>query len=141
MISGVRPLVSGRRGEHMNTITRGGLCVSLAALFFGLVFAAPALAQERLHQITWAHPQPETVNHFIVLVSGTEGQSEGAREVNVGLPEGTPAGHFTLFSAMIAFEPDEFLAVSAVGHDGLRSAPSGWGSMPPTRPGQPLLAE
>ena len=63
------------------------------------------------------------------------------REVNVGRPEGTPAGQFTLFSAMIAFQPNEFLAVRAVGRNGLESAPSDWGSMPPTRPGQPRLAD
>ncbi len=132
----------------MNTIHRGGLrtAVRLAlsgalasALFLSL--AAPAAAQERLHQITWAHPQPETVDHFVVLVSQTEGQMEGVREVNVGRPEGTPAGQFTLFSAMIAFQPNEFLAVRAVGRNGLESAPSDWGSMPPTRPGQPRLAD
>lgn len=132
----------------MNTIHRGGLrtAVRLAlsgalasALFLSL--AAPAAAQERLHQITWAHPQPETVDHFVVLVSQTEGQTEGVREVNVGRPEGTPAGQFTLFSAMIAFQPNEFLAVRAVGRNGLESAPSDWGSMPPTRPGQPRLAD
>ena len=66
---------------------------------------------------------------------------EGAREQNVGKPQGTPAGNFTLFSAMVAFEPSEFLAVSAVGLDGQRSAPSGWGAMPPTRPGQPQLQD
>ena len=136
----------------MNTIHRGGLrtAVRLAlsgaltsalasALFLSL--AAPAAAQERLHQITWAHPQPETVDYFVVLVSQTEGQTEGVREVNVGRPEGTPAGQFTLFSAMIAFQPNEFLAVRAVGLNGLESAPSDWGSMPPTRPGQPRLAD
>lgn len=124
----------------MNTIIRSGLGLLLAAGLTAL-FAIPAAAQERLHQITWAHQQPETVSHFVILISPTEGQVEGAREENVGLPSSTQLGDFTLFSAMIAFEPTEFLAVSAVGHDGRRSAPSGWGSMPPSRPGQPLLAD
>ena len=132
----------------MNTIHRGGLRTAVRLALSGalasalfLPLAAPAAAQERLHQITWAHPQPETVDHFVVLVSQTEGQTEGVREVNVGRPEGTPAGQFTLFSAMIAFQPNEFLAVRAVGRNGLESAPSDWGSMPPTRPGQPRLAD
>ena len=75
------------------------------------------------------------------LLSPVEGRVDGAREQNVGKPQGTPAGNFTLFSAMVAFEPSEFLAVSAVGLDGQRSAPSGWGAMPPTRPGQPQLQD
>ncbi len=124
----------------MNTIIRGGLCLLLAAGLCALI-ATPAFAQARLHQVTWAHPQPETVSHFVVLVSPTEGQAEGAREENVGMPQGTPTGSFTLFSAMISFEPTEFLAVAAVGHDGRRSSPSEWGAMPPSRPGQPLLAD
>jgi len=124
----------------MNTIIRASLCLLLASVAFSLL-ATPAFAQERLHQITWAHQQPETVSHFVILLSPVEGRVEGAREQNVGKPQGTPTGNFTLFSAMVAFEPTEFLAVSAVGLDGRRSAPSGWGSMPPTRPGQPLLAD
>ena len=124
----------------MNTMIRGGLCVLGVAALVSLL-AAPAFAQSRLHQITWAHPQPETVSHFVILVSDTEGEVAGAREENVGKPQGTQTGSFTLFSAMIAFEPTEFLAVRAVGFDGRRSAPSDWGAMPPTRPGQPLLAE
>lgn len=129
----------------MNTMIRGGLCVLLAtalvSLLTTLLVAPPAFAQSQLHQITWAHPEPETVSHFVILVSDTEGQVEGAREENVGKPQGTETGRFTLFSAMVAFEPTEYLAVSAVGFDGQRSAPSEWGAMPPTRPGQPLLAD
>ena len=73
----------------------------------------------------------------MILLSPVEGRVEGAREQNVGKPQGTPAGNFTLFSAMVAFEPSEFLAVSAVG---LTAASSGWGA-PPTRPGQPQLQD
>jgi hypothetical protein len=112
--------------------------------FFGAVallvslLAAPAFAQNRTHKVTWAHPDPGSVSHFLVLVSSVEGEIEGAREVNVGLPEPVAAGGHHLYSAMVSFEASEYLAVRAVGHAGLVSAPSSWGSMPPTRPGQPL---
>ena len=128
----------------MNTKIRRGARLRLAALLVTslvVLAAGPGFAQERLHQITWAHQDPATVSHFIVLVSPTESVTEATREVNVGRPQGTLAGHFTLFSAMVEFEPTEYLAVRAVGHDGLASAPSSWGAMPPSRPGQPLLAE
>ncbi|MEM9177286.1 MAG: hypothetical protein AAGC67_18895 [Myxococcota bacterium] len=126
----------------MNTMIRGSTGGALAAAFvLAAMLATPAAAQERLHQINWAHSEPETVSYFIVLVSDVEGRVEGAREINVGRPTGQAAGSFTIFSAVVAFEPDEFLAVRAVGHDGLLSAASDWGSMPPTRPGQPLLAD
>ena len=145
MLSGARPIVSGRRGGHMNTMIRGGLGVLLATALISpltsLVVATPAFAQSQLHQITWAHAEPETVSHFVILVSETEGQVEGAREENVGKPQGDAVGRYTLFSAMIAFDPTEFLAVSAVGFDGQRSMPSDWGAVAPTRPGQPLLVD
>lgn len=114
------------------------LAVAVIGLLATLCLAGSASAQERLHQVTWAHTNPASVSHFVVLVSQTEGAVSGAREVNVGKPEPQLAGQYHLFSAMIAFEPNEYLAVMAVGYDGLTSAPSSWGAMPPTRPGQPL---
>ena len=130
----------------MNTLNRGArnarraTALAIAAALGVMLLAAPAFAQQRLHQVTWAHTEPQTVSHFVVLVSPNEGGAEGAREVNVGKPQPQVSGDYYLYSAMVAFEPDEYLAVMAVGFDGLTSVPSDWGSMPPTRPGQPLPA-
>ena len=64
----------------MNTKIRRGARLRLAALLVTslvVLAAGPGFAQERLHQITWAHQDPATVSHFIVLVSPTESVTEG----------------------------------------------------------------
>ncbi len=123
----------------MNTITRAGLCLPLALFLFGLL-STPAFAQERLHRIVWEHPEPRTVSYFVVLLS-PEGRVEGARETIVGRPPGVPSFGSTRFEAIVAFEPSELLAVSAVGLDGRRSPPSRWLPMPPSQPGRPMLVD
>jgi len=113
--------------------------LALAALLFG---ASTAAAQaERLHQINWAHANPADVSRFVVLISPVEGSLADARQVDVGLPASEPIGSMSLYSAMVSFSADEYLAVAAIGHNGLMSVPSDWSGMPPSRPGQPLLVE
>ncbi len=103
--------------------------------------ATASAQQERLHQVTWTHTGGG-VSRFVVLVSPDEGSLAGAREVEVGLPEGQLIGEtVNLYSAMISFGEDEYLAIAAVGENGMMSVPSNWKGMPPTRPGQPLLVE
>jgi hypothetical protein len=111
------------------------------AAAFGLVFllATAASAQERMHQITWAHASPGTVSRFVVLISDTDGAATDARQVDVGKPQASQAGSLSVFTAMVSFAEDQYLAVAAVGHSGQISLPSDWAGSPPTRPGQPLL--
>lgn len=136
----------------MNTIIRRGLreCgvlsrtpvwAVLAVLLLSLTAATASAQEQRRHQIFWGHAAPQTVSHFVVLVADQEGDVNGARQIQVGKPQGTPSGNYTVFSALVDFEPDEFLAVMAVGLDGQASIPSDWSGMPPTRPGQPLPPE
>lgn len=109
----------------------------LASLFLG---AASADAQEqRLHQITWAHPAGGEVSRFVILISPVDGSVDDARLVEVGKPAAQPFGSMSVFSAMVSFSATEFLAVAAVGHNGMMSLPSEWSGMPPSRPGQPFL--
>ena len=114
-------------------------CLLLAVLLLLGLGAGQAVAQERTHQISWGHPNPNEVSRFVVLVSPVEGTVAATREINVGKPSAQSMGSLQLFSAFISFGTDEYLAVAAVGHDGQRSTPSNWTGMPPTRPGQPLL--
>ena len=116
----------------------GRVLVSICAVLL-LLAASVVQAQERAHQITWAHAFPSDVRNFVVLISPEEGNASLAREVDVGKPNGTDAGASSLYTALVSFRSNEFLAVAAVGHDGQMSLPSGWGAMPPTRPGQPNL--
>lgn len=127
----------------MNTSIRVRVRRSALALLIAtasLLAATSAMAQQRTHQINWGHTEPESVSHFVVLIADEEGDVAGARQIPVGKPQATPTGAFFLYSALVAFEPDEFLAVAAVGFDGQMSVPSDWGAMPPTRPGQPRPA-
>ncbi|MEZ7979189.1 MAG: hypothetical protein QMC74_05795 [Myxococcota bacterium] len=116
----------------------GRVLVSICAVLLFLA-ASVVQAQERAHQITWSHAFPSDVRNFVVLISPEEGNASLAREVDVGKPTGTDVGASSLYTALVGFSPNEFLAVAAVGHDEQMSLPSGWGAMPPTRPGQPNL--
>ena len=115
--------------------------LALAALVLGstAAFGQTAVAPgERLHQINWTHNAPASVRNFVILISPVEGSVAAARQIDVGVPEAQPLGFTNLYSATVAFAPDEYLAVAAVGRNGLMSAPSVWSGMPPSRPGQPL---
>ena len=120
---------------------RTWFAVLAVAAFFLFGAGLSAAQEQRMHQIVWGHTAPETVSSFVVLLSPVEGSLENARRVDVGLPPAQASGILSTYAAMVSFDPDEFLAVAAIGHDGQMSLPSGWGGMQPTRPGQPLLAE
>lgn len=119
---------------------RGLRLVMAAVVTLGslLLASSPAFAQERLFQINWAHNAPAEVRNFVILISPVEGSVEQARQVDVGLPEAQPVGSTNIYAATVSFAPDEYLAVAAVGRNGLMSVPSEWSGMPPSRPGQPL---
>lgn len=115
-----------------------GLALLLALGAF-LLLAGPAAAQgQRMHQINWGHPAPAEVSRFVILISPVEGSVDDARQVDVGMPAAQSLGSMSVFTAMVAFNADEYLAVAAIGHNGQMSTPSAWSGMPPTRPGQPL---
>lgn len=134
-VSNRRPAWTGwRPGRVVATVC----AAAVLSVFAG---AAPLAAEPRAHQVTWGHSAPATVARFIVYISRTEGDVEGARQVDIGKPSGQSAGSVTYYSAVVSFEEDEYLAVVAEGRDGQRSAPSTWFAMPPTRPGQPNLAD
>lgn len=139
---------AGRRADRSPDRSRGGRLRRAAAILTCLAFclAAPivATAQQagaggaRMHDLAWGHPNPAEVSRFVLLVSPT-GSANDARQVDLGKPAGTPLAQMTVYSAIVSFEPDEFVAVSAVGFDGQVSAPSAWTGMPATKPGQPLV--
>lgn len=131
-------LLAGARGGIMN-IVPARLAAAVGALV--LLGASVATAQGQLHQITWVHTAPSQVARFVVLIADVEGDVDGARQIDVGVPEAEQIGPNYLYSALVAFEPDEFLAVAAVGPGGQMSVPSSWSAMPPSRPGRPVLVD
>lgn len=47
----------------------------------------------------------------------------------------------SFYTALIPVSSDEYVAVGAIGINGLMSSMSPWSAVPPTRPGQPLVIE
>jgi len=114
-----------------------GLLSAFAAAVPGLA----AAGEVRLHEVTWAHQSPTDVSRFIVFVSSERGNPGGARQVEVGMPAGSSSGSFQFYSAILPIGPEEYVAIGAVGQNGVLGGLSGWSAVPPTRPGQPLVVE
>ena len=116
---------------------------SLVLAFFALVtliLPSTANAGGDLHEVTWGHPSSNSVQSFILFISPEIGSVELARQVDVGVPVGQSfGGTLVLYSAIIATDPDEFIAVAAVGRNGQMSELSAWGQVQPSQPGQPVL--
>ena len=77
-------------------------CTFLYVIAMGA--ATTAFAQARLHQVTWAHQNPGSVSHFIVLVSPvedftairTEARRDGAELTAVCIEFGTESEQVVL---------------------------------------------
>ncbi len=153
MLGRVQPAMQGRsRGGVMNTMRRGratahvqssanngrgrsgalrwaaGLTV-VVVLAIGLP-AASAVSQdnaaEEMHEVSWLHSSPTQVRGFILYVSPVSGSLADARQIDVGKPSGTTSSGPQIFSAMVSIGADEFVAVAAIGQNGLQGALSAW---------------
>ena len=114
--------------------------VVASASVFGLG-AGPARAGDDLHEITWGHQTPDGVRSFVLYVSPQEGALELARRIEVGKPTGENIGFMQLYSALVPMASDEFVAVAAIGRNGLPSPLSAWSQAKPSQPGQPVVVE
>lgn len=114
-----------------------------------LAVLAPASASQAvepatdppLHEITWIHESPSEVQRFVIFVSPTSGSLDEARQVDVGKPGGSNSSTAQFFSAHVPVGFDEYVAIAAIGKNGLRSSLSEWRQPQPTQPGQPLVIE
>jgi len=94
-----------------------------------------------LHEVSWGHPSPNSVRSFIVYIAPESGAIELARQVDVGIPAGQTLGSLRIYSAIVSSEESEYIAVAALGRNGLLSPLSAWGRVQPTQPGQPTLVQ
>ncbi len=134
----------GRGGNAGKDGSRRGIPGWALALLLGILAGFPAVAPAGeivLHELTWGHPSPAQVSRFVVFVSRTRGDANGARQVEVGKPAGMVSGTLQLYSAIVPIDHEEFVAVGAVDSAGNLGAMSDWSAVPPSRPGQPLLVE
>ena len=97
--------------------------------------------EDQVHEVTWAHSSPSDVRSFVIFVSPVAGSVDEARQVNVGKPGGSGSGSAQFFSALVSVGVGDFVAVAAVGRNGLLSDLSGWSPAQPSQPGQPLVVE
>jgi len=125
--------MSGRRALWI-----GGLFATFMLLGPQISMAGPG---DNLHEVTWGHVSPSSVRSFIIYISPESGALELARQVDVGVPDGEALGSFNLYRAIVPSEQDEFIAVAALGRNGLLSPLSAWGRVQPTQPGQPVIVE
>lgn len=115
--------------------------IALATLLPAKTSHAADDAGATVHEITWLHASPAEVQSFLIFVSPVVGALAGARQIDVGKPGGSDSESPQVFSALVPVGFDEFVAVAAIGQDGLRSALSEWGQPQPSQPGQPLVVE
>jgi hypothetical protein len=108
-----------------------------------LLAPVPSMAGpgDALHEVSWGHPSPSSVRSFIVYIAPESGAIELARQVDVGVPAGQTLGSLRLYTAIVSSEEDEYIAVAALGRNGLLSPLSSWGRVQPTQPGQPKLVQ
>jgi len=97
--------------------------------------------EDQVHEVTWAHLSPSDVRSFVIFISPVAGSVDEARQVDVGKPGGSGSGSAQFFSALVSVGVGDFVAVAAVGRNGLLSDLSGWSPAQPSQPGQPLVVE
>jgi hypothetical protein len=167
MLAGVqRALFARSRGGVMNTTQRrlDGLAVQTIATrererrwvahwIMGLLaftvlatvlsarisYSADGDAADQMHEVTWLHESPNEVRSFMLFVSPVSGSTDGARQINVPNPGGS--GSVQFFSALVPIASDDFVAVAAIGQNGLLSGLSAWSRAQPSQPGQPLVVQ
>jgi hypothetical protein len=117
--------------------------LAILTIFLGAVglISLPnaAQAQTSLHEVSFAHAEPNTVARFVVFVADTQGDQAGARQINVGKPANPVLDKgLYVYSAVVSVDADEYVAIAAVSYDGSLSALSNWSGVPPSNPGQPF---
>jgi hypothetical protein len=96
---------------------------------------------DETHEVTWLHESPAEVTSFVIFVSPVAGSTSSARQINVGKPGGSGSGTAQFFSALVPIDANDFVAVAAIGRNGLLSDLSVWSRPQPSQPGQPLLVQ
>jgi hypothetical protein len=115
--------------------------VLVAAGAMLLLVTAPATAADDVQEVRWFHADPDAVRTFVLAVADEPDPPQPAREIEVGKPTAERTENGTFYSAMIVMGLDEYVAVRAIGTNGLASARSSWGQPTPSQPGQPLILE
>ena len=78
-----------------------------------------------LQEVSWFHSTPGDVKSFVLFIAPQQGAVALARQIDVGKP--TSGGDGQFFSAVVQMDVSEFIAVSAIGKNGIQSALSAWG--------------
>jgi hypothetical protein len=101
-------------------------------------YSADGDAADQMYEVTWLHESPNEVKSFVLFVSLVCESTVGARQINVGKPGGSGAAQF---SAIVPLTGEDFVAVAAIGQNGLLSGLSACSRAQPSQPGQPLIVQ
>lgn len=140
----VQTIASGKLDQRrLANWTMGVIAISVlaAVLPARISYSADGDAADQMHEVTWLHESPNEVRSFVLFVSAESGSTVGARQINVGKPGGSGSGTAQFFSAIVPISSEDFVAVAAVGQNGLLSAVSAWSRPQPSQPGQPLVVQ
>jgi hypothetical protein len=137
LVRGRRDL-KNRRGLPLSAV--GMVAFSVLSMFLaaGISYSAD---EDVTHEVTWLHESPAEVTSFLIFVSPVAGSTSSTRQINVGKPGGSGSGTAQLFSALVPMDANDFVAVAAIGRNGLLSDLSAWSRPQPSQPGQPLLVQ
>ena len=98
--------------------------------------------EDEMHEVSWLHESPAEVSSFVLFVSPEQGLTSTTRRFDdIGKPGDSDSGTPQVFSAMVPIGTDDFVAVAAIGRNGLLSALSVWSRPQPSQPGQPLIVQ
>jgi hypothetical protein len=104
-------------------------------------YSADGDAVDPMNEVTWFHTSPNDVRSFVLFVSPVSGSMAEARQIDVGKPGGSDSGSAKFFSALVPIAIGDFVAVAAIGQNGLLSDVSDWSTPQPSQPGQPLVVQ
>lgn len=139
-----RTIAAGKRERRwLAHWAMGVLAISVLATVLParISYSADGDASDPIHEVTWIHESPNEVRSFVLFVSPVSGSTAEARQIDVPKPGGSGSGAPQSFSALVPIASDDFVAVAAIGQNGLLSGLSEWMRPQPSQPGQPLVVQ
>jgi hypothetical protein len=140
----VQTIATGERERRWLTHWAMGvvvITVLAAVLPARISFSADGDAVDQMHEVTWLHQSPNEVKSFVLFVSPVSGSMADARQINVPKPGGSGSGSTQTFHAIVSIASEDYVAVAAIGQNGLLSDVSDWSRPQPSQPGQPLVVQ
>ena len=146
MVDRIKHWSPGERGLRWGRwISRAWTIWLVMALWAGMLPVDSVRAEASVTQLSWRHPDPETVSHFDLWMAFSPEEKLAPAQVPVGKP--VEGDHYS-WGVTLDDQTSVWVAVVAIGLDGQRSEPSEWrridwqpGQAPLKPPGRPYLVK